>query len=364
MEEDKWKLSIGSTMNEDIKSGVIGNLGRITLDRPEALNALTQTMCEKITRLLVKWENNPEIGAVVMDGAGDRAFCAGGDVILLHDSGRAGDDRAENFWRTEYALNELIYRYAKPYITLIDGIVMGGGVGLSVHGRYRIAGDATYFAMPETGIGYFPDVGGTYFLPRLGMEIGQWLGLTGARLKTAQACALGIANAYVPTDQHGALIDALAGAGLDGSYTAVQDILNRFVRTPPEAGPVPDAVKAFGAGTVPKILAKLDAHDSEWAEAQAAALRKKSPLALCVTHKALLKGAELNFRDVMRMELDISTGFLKTRDFYEGIRAQLIDKDRNPEWSHADVSDVTHGQIEKLFQSIEPQQHFLYGDQS
>jgi len=183
-------------MTQEIKSRVIGNLGHITLNRPKALNALTQAMCEEITRLLVAWEKDDKIGAVLID----------------HDSGKAGDKRAERFWRIEYALNELIHRYSKPYITLIDGFVMGGGVGLSMHGRIRVAGDDTMFAMPETGIGYFPDVGGTYFLPRLGMEIGQWLGLTGARLNAGQSCELGVANAFVPSEEHGGLIKALSEA--------------------------------------------------------------------------------------------------------------------------------------------------------
>lgn len=194
-------------MNDEIQSRVVGNLGHITLNRPKALNALTLNMCEEITRLLLAWEQDDNIGAVLIDGAGERAFCAGGDVILLHDSGKAGDDRAEQFWRTEYALNELIHCYSKPYITLIDGFVMGGGVGLSVHGQFRVAGDATMLAMPETGIGYFPDVGGTYFLPRLGLDVGRWLGLTGARLNAAQSLKLGVANVFIPSDRHAAFID-------------------------------------------------------------------------------------------------------------------------------------------------------------
>ena len=219
-----------------------GAIGHITLNRPEALNALTQQMCVDITEALQDYAKDPNIGAVVIDGAGERAYCAGGDVILLHDSGKAGDKRAENFWRIEYALNELIHRYSKPYITLIDGFVMGGGVGLSVHGRLRVAGNTTMFAMPETGIGYFPDVGGTYFLPRLGMEIGQWLGLTGARLDAGQTCALGIANAYIPTDQHGAFIKALSKAKLDGSDSAVANVILGFVQSPPASEPIPEAV--------------------------------------------------------------------------------------------------------------------------
>lgn len=332
-----------------------GAIGRITLDRPEALNALTQEMCIGITRALQDFADNPQIGAVVIDGAGERAFCAGGDVILLHDSGKAGDDRAEKFWRTEYALNEYISRYPKPYIALIDGFVMGGGVGLSVHGRLRVAGDKTLFAMPETGIGYFPDVGGTYFLPRLGSAVGNWLGLTGARLDTAQAYALGVANAYVPTDRHDDLIAALASAELDGSDAVVADIMKRFVQRPPYADALPVTLSCFDEPTLPAILRALDDDGSEWATKQAATLRKKSPLALSITLEAMRKGRDLSFREAMQCELDYSLGFLKTQDFYEGIRAQLIDKDRNPKWSH-EVDGVTQSQVARVLgrHALEP----------
>ena len=347
-------------MTDQIKSRVIGNLGHITLNRPKALNALTYDMCEAITKLLVAWERDPIIGAVVVDGAGDRAFCAGGDVILLHDSGKAKDKRAENFWRIEYALNELIHRYSKPYITLIDGIVMGGGVGLSVHGRLRVAGDDTLFAMPETGIGYFPDVGGSYFLPRLGMEVGQWLGLTGARAKTALTCELGIANAYVPSADHPDLIDALGKAKLDGSDSAVANVLYKFVKAPPKGEGVPSSVAAFGEKTVPAILRALDHDGSEWAQKQAVSIRRKSPLACCVSFEALRRGAKLNFREAMTQELDLSLNFLNTQDFYEGIRSQLIDKDRNPKWSHEDAASVPESHILRLFQkTAKPRQEFL-----
>ena len=347
-------------MTSEIQSRIIGNLGHITLNRPKALNALTHAMCEEITRLLVAWEKDPNIGAVLIDGAGERAFCAGGDVILLHDSGKAGDRRAEEFWRIEYALNELIHRYSKPYITLIDGFVMGGGVGLSVHGRLRIAGDDTMFAMPETGIGYFPDVGGTYFLPRLGMDVGQWLGLTGARLSAEQACALGVANAYVPSQSHGDLIDALGAARLDGSDAAVANVLMGFVKAPPAGELIPEGVKAFGEKTVPAILRALDKDGSEWAAKQAKSIRRKSPLAMNVTFEALQRGAKLNFREAMTQELDLSLNFLKTQDFYEGIRAQLIDKDRNPKWSHDSVDAVTELQVQRVFRkSANPPQKFL-----
>ena len=324
-----------------------GSIGHITLDRPEALNALTEDMCVGMTQALQSYAADPEIGAVVIDGAGERAFCAGGDVILLHDSGKAGDDRAENFWRTEYALNEYISRYPKPYITLIDGFVMGGGVGLSVHGRLRVAGDTTRFAMPETGIGYFPDVGGTYFLPRLGNAVGNWLGLTGANIGPGQTCELGIANAYIPTARHGNLTTALAEADLDGSDAAVANIMKEFVRRPPKSDALPNAISCFDESTVPAILHALDADGSEWAAKQAKSMRRKSPLALAVTLEAMRRGAKLKFKEAMERELDYSLGFLKTQDFYEGIRSQLIDKDRNPKWSH-DMDGVTQAQVSRV----------------
>lgn len=346
-------------MTDQIISRVTGNLGHVTLNRPEALNALTQDMVTELTRLLTLWEADDNIGCVVIDGAGERAFCAGGDVILLHDSGKAGDARAEIFWRTEYALNELIYRYSKPYITLIDGFVMGGGVGLSVHGGYRIAGDATLFAMPETGIGYFPDVGGTWFLPRLGMDIGQWLGLTGARLKTADTLCVGVANGYIPSAQHGAFIDALGAAKLNGSDEAMLAIMADFHQAGPVAAPLPAALAAFNEKDVPAILRALDGMEGEWAAKQAASIRAKSPFAMAASFEAIRQGAELDFKTAMKQELNLSLGFLKTQDFYEGIRAQLIDKDRKPKWQHDSVDDVTPDQVQRVFRCTDPELAFL-----
>jgi enoyl-CoA hydratase len=325
-----------------------GSLGRITLNRPKALNALTTEMCAAITTALKGFETDSSVGAVLFDGAGDKAFCAGGDVIMLHDSGKAGDSRAEDFWRVEYALDDYIARYPKPTIVLMDGVVMGGGVGLAMPCRMRVAGDTTLFAMPETGIGYFPDVGGSWFLPRLGTAIGNWLGLTGARLKTAQVCALDIANAFVPSGRHSAFTQALADAPLDGTDVAVATAAMDFVRRPPQATNMPPIMSAFSEATVPAILRALDADGSAWSKAQAENLRKKSPLALAVTLEALRNGANLRLREALSRELDISLGFLKTQDFYEGIRAQLIDKDRNPKWSHESAADVTQAQVARV----------------
>ncbi len=346
-------------MTDQIQTDIIGNLGIITLNRPKALNALTTIMCQAMTQALLQWEQDDKIGAVVVQGAGERAFCAGGDIIMLHDSGKQGGKEAAIFWRTEYALNELIHGYSKPYIALIDGIVMGGGVGLSVHGRHRIAGDNTLFAMPETGIGYFPDVGGTYFLPRLGISTGMWLGLTGARLTTAKACQIGVANSYVPTDRHNDLVKALGAAELDGSDKAVLDVLADFVKTPPSADALPGAIAAFNSDSIAGVFEALERDGSDWARQQHNILKRKSPLALCVTFRALQEGGQMVFRDAMAQELNISMNFLNVQDFYEGVRAQVIDKDRNPKWSHDDVQSVTQGQVERVFRAVKPPLAFL-----
>ena len=326
-----------------IRTQIDGNTGRIILDRPEALNALTEDMCADMTKALLLWRDDPAIDHVLVEGEGERAFCAGGDVVMLHDSGKAGDDRAERFWTTEYQLNVLIHEYPKPYIALIDGIVMGGGVGLSVHGDTRVAGDTTLFAMPETGIGYFPDVGGTYVLPRLGEAVGNWLGLTGARLGPAECFHLGIATHVVPTARHDELRLALSGS------EDVAATLAEFHVEPDDGFDLPDGIDAFLAPDVPAILAALDENGSEWAQAQAKSLRRKSPLALAVTLEALRRGRDSEgLREAIDRELDVSVNFLKTQDFYEGIRAQLIDKDRNPSWSHG-FGEVTSEQVERLF---------------
>ena len=336
-----------------------GRVLTVCLSTDHPMNGVDARLHEEFATLFYDLQRDSESDILVLTGEG-RAFCAGGDVIMLHDSGKKDGKDAEEFWRVEYALNELIHVYGKPYISLIDGIVMGGGVGLSVHGRHRVAGDNTLFAMPETGIGYFPDVGGTYFLPRLGKSVGNWLGLTGARAITVDVCTLGIANHYVPSEQHADLIDALGKAKLDGSDAAAVKVLNKFAKTPPAAGNLPGEIGAFGRESVTEILNTLDELGTPWAVKQAGIMRKKSPLAMSVTLETLNRGASLNFREAMTMELDLSLNFLKTQDFYEGIRSQLIDKDRNPKWSHDDTSKVTDKQIERLFkETAKPRLEFL-----
>jgi len=330
-------------MTEDVIVRKAGSVGRITLNRPKALNALNQEMVTAMVEALQSWADDKTVKAVVVDGAGEKGFCAGGDIRMLAESGKAGDDRAWTFWRDEYQLNTLIAEYPKPYVALIDGITMGGGVGVSIHGEFRVAGDRTLFAMPETGIGFHPDVGGAYFLPRLNGELGVWMGLTGARLKTADCIAAGVATHYVPTDNYEALIEALETETLDDEGEKVDAIIERFSG---DAGhsdlgvvqPLIDA--AFEGDDVSVILNRLEAADDAWSKAVLKILSSKSPTAVKVTLKALRKGAELSLRDVMVQDLRVSSRFLREgSDFYEGVRAVIIDKDNAPNWS-APVSDA------------------------
>lgn len=336
-------------MSDNVIIETCGNLGLITLNRPESLNALNTQMCKDITNALLDWEKDDNIKAILVKGAGERAFCAGGDIIMLHNSGRDKTYEAENFWRTEYALNELIHSYPKPYIALIDGITMGGGVGLSVHGKYRIAGSKTIFAMPETGIGYFPDVGGTYFLPRLGRGIGNWMGLTGARIDGAMACKIGVATHYIESQKHNDLISALSGSQLEGSFEQIEEILSEICINAPKIDDLPQALNCFDNDDLAQIINCLEDSNDEWAIAQLKAIKTKSPIALCVTLLAMKKGGFLSFREAMIRELDLSLNFLKSRDFYEGIRAQVIDKDRDPKWEYNDISQINDEIIAQFF---------------
>jgi enoyl-CoA hydratase len=314
-----------------------GDVGRITLSRPGALNALNQAMVDGMTAALLDWRDDAEVKAVVVDGAGEKGFCAGGDIRMLTESGKAGDGRAWRFWRDEYRLNTLIQEYPKPYIALIDGITMGGGVGVSVHGDFRVAGDKTMLAMPETGIGFHPDVGGAYFLPRLAGEIGTWMGLTGARLKAADCILTGVATHYVPSDQQGALIDALEGTALDHDGEAVEALLDRFAADPGASDlSLTRALidSAFAGDDVDAMAARLEAAGDAWSLRQLGVLRSKSPTACKLTLAALRRGADLSFREVMIQDLRVSMRCLdEGSDFYEGVRAVIVDKDNAPRWA-------------------------------
>ncbi|WP_240002421.1 enoyl-CoA hydratase/isomerase family protein [Oleisolibacter albus] len=348
-------------MTEDVLCAVHGPIGLITLNRPKALNALTLDMIRVIDPALRAWAGDPGIRAVVIRGAGDRAFCAGGDVRAVWDAGKArqagqGDGRlTADFFREEYRLNRRIKTFPKPYIALLDGITMGGGVGLSVHGSHRVTTEKTLLAMPETGIGLFPDVGGTYFLPRLPGYCGTYLALTGARLQAADLHYLGIGTGHVPSAEIDALVQDFTRADWDAApdpYKFADDITARY-----EVGagePVLPAWRetidrCFAADSIEAILAALVREGSEWADQAAKTILSMSPTSLKVTLAQMRRGVELTFDDAMRLEFRMTQAVMAGHDFYEGIRAVLVDKDRSPRWNPAGLDAVDDGMIGRHF---------------
>jgi enoyl-CoA hydratase len=326
-----------------------GRTGLVTLNRPKALNALTLTMVRDLTAALDRWETDPEVENIVVTAAGERAFCAGGDIRQIHDCGKNGQkDAAITFWREEYQLNDRIKTYPKPYLALIDGIVMGGGVGITLHGRYRVAGDRFLFAMPEVGIGLFPDVGGSYALPRLPGMSGMWLALTGARIGRADALALGIATHGVPSSAFPAIVAALAD-GVD-----IEETLRHHAAPSEPAMPEETRVviaSCFSGESLGEILGRLDeagfTHD--FAAQAAATIRTKSPTSLALTFEQLRRGRTLDFADCMRLEYRMVSRILDGHDFYEGVRAAVIDKDQTPHWSPARLEDVSQDVVQSYF---------------
>lgn len=352
------------TEKPEIIARKVGQLGRITLNRPKALNALTHGMCLSMIDALDAWREDDDVKVIVVDGAGEKGFCAGGDILKLHNSGKAGDNAAWLFWRDEYRLNTLIHHYPKPYVALIDGITMGGGVGVSVHGSHRVAGDKTMFAMPETGIGFHPDVGGAYFLPRLAGEIGTWMGLTGARLKAADTVASGLATHYCPSSQNDALVEALEQADLTDEE-ALDVLLEEFSGDPGDASlahtrGLIDA--AFAGQRVEEIVSRIAGAGDSWSQKQASILASKSPTALKLTLAALRKGGSLSFEDVMRQDLRLSAWCLTGQDFYEGVRAVIIDKDNSPVWTPADLEAVSDNDIASAFDPLPQDQEMSFLD--
>ncbi len=330
-----------------------GRMGLVTLNRPKALNALTHGMALALEKQLDLWRDDTSVGHVVVRGAGKKAFCAGGDIRHIYEQGLAGDPHQIDFFRDEYRLNAGIKHYPKPYIALIDGIVMGGGVGVSVHGSHRVAGEGIGFAMPEVGIGFFPDVGGTYFLPRMPRETGMYCGLTGQRLKQADALWSGVATHAVASAAFDDLLTALATA------RDVDAVLSDFAvdtgQAPLEAL-APAIEPAFSAGSVGDILKRLDMTSgdrADWAAGTAAAIRKKSPTSVEIAYHQLRRGAKLDFDGCMRLEFRIVSRILKGHDFYEGIRATIIDKDGQPRWRPADLVDVDRLDIDAHFAPLE-----------
>jgi enoyl-CoA hydratase len=332
-----------------------GKLGLITLNRPRALNTLTLDMVRALDAQLRVWATDPAVATVAIRGEGTRAFCAGGDIRALYDLGVAGRyDEALQFWREEYPLNTRIKEYPKPYVALIRGIVMGGGVGVSVHGSHRVALGEITFAMPEVGIGFFPDVGATYFLPRLPPGVGLWLALTGKQLGAADAVALGICTHHVPAERAEAVVAALAeGSPADRAIAAYRADPGR----PAVRDLQPAIARLFGGGSVEAILAGLDAEPNDGRAAElaaeaATAMRQKSPTSLKIAFAQMRQGRDLDFRAAMRTEFRIAAHIVRGHDLYEGIRAVVVDKDNEPHWQPASLGEVTDADVARYFEPV------------
>ncbi|MGP4056838.1 enoyl-CoA hydratase/isomerase family protein [Mycobacterium sp. 4D054] len=340
--------------NEDVLVTADRGVGRITLNRPKAINSLTHPMVGAIARALKSWETDDAIDAVVVTGAGDRGLCAGGDVVAIYHDARSGGRASREFWQDEYLLNAYIGRYPKPYVAIMNGITMGGGVGISAHGSVRVVTETTKMAMPEVGIGFIPDVGGTHILSRTPGLLGVHAALTGASFSGADAIAMGFADHFVPQDRLAAFVDAIASGGVDEAVAA-------FAQEPPASELLTQREwidRCYAAETVADIVAALREHGGAAADA-ADLIASRSPIAASVALEAVRRAAKLDtLEDVLRQEFRTSVASLRSHDLVEGIRAQLIDKDRNPKWSPASLSEVTAADIEAYFASADPDINF------
>lgn len=320
-----------------------GGLGRIVLNRPKAINALTHDMARRIQSALTEWETDDAVTAVVITGAGERGLCAGGDIRAIHQDIRAGGTASLEFWRDEYALNAHIARYAKPYVAIMDGIVMGGGVGLSAHGGVRVVTERSKVGMPEVGIGLVPDVGGTYLLSRAPGELGTHLALTATAMGPGDAIACGFADHFVPAADLPAFLGALGD---------VDHAVRTFTRPAPPAELDRDWIdRCYAADTVEQIVENLRDLGTPRAKEAVETILDKSPTALKVTLRSLRQARGLSLEDVLAQEFRVSSACLREPDLAEGIRAQVIDKDRRPRWHPNTLEAVADAKVDGFFVS-------------
>jgi enoyl-CoA hydratase len=311
-----------------------GALGRIKLNRPKAINALTLDMIHDISAALAQFAAAPEIGTILISGEGERGLCAGGDIRALYDHGRDGSGFGQAFFRDEYRMNAQIAEYPKPYVAIMDGITMGGGVGVSAHGAIRIVTERTRMAMPETGIGFFPDVGGTWLLSRSPGELGTFIG----------AILAGFADYFVPSEKLAALVEALAALPAAIAASEVHALVRGFtIDAPPPLGHYRAEIDAsFGFESVEQIVAALEASGSAFAQKTLSALRQKSPTSMKVTLRLLrAAGRAATLRECLQREFAAAHQVLASDEFYEGVRAAVVDKDRSPKWRPATLAEVT-----------------------
>jgi enoyl-CoA hydratase len=344
-------------VTDDVLISTERGVGRIRLNRPKAIHALTAAMCDVMSEALLKWRKDPNVEAVLIDHAEGRGFCAGGDVVMLARSGSEDASDAKRFFFAEYRLNHLLFTYPKPTIAIMDGITMGGGVGIALPCDYRVATENTRLAMPETGIGLFPDVGGGWYLSRLPGRVGQYMALTGARLDGGDCAYLQLATHYV-------------------EQTGVEDLVERIVKSPGRvqgaigaaATKAPDAkiepnlpaiAKLFAADRFEDVLAALEADESEWAKSELATLGTKSPLSCKVSLRLLAEGAtRTSFTDEMRAEYALASRVVRTHDFREGVHALLIHKHNAPQWDPPVPEEVTNEMLDVLFAPLPPSEQW------
>ncbi|WP_068093771.1 enoyl-CoA hydratase/isomerase family protein [Novosphingobium rosa] len=347
-------------MAEDlVQSAVEGRLGIITLNRPKALNALNLAMVEQIDAVLAGWETDPAIDAVLIRSAVERAFCAGGDVRSIGILPEAGEREAlaRAFFGTEYRLNHRINRFPKPYIALINGIAMGGGLGLSIHGSHRIVSETVRMAMPETVLGLFPDVGGTWFLHRCPGAVGRYLALIGPQIGAADALAAGLATHHVPGTSFPALIADLVGM-LRIDEAVLEAIIARHATVPEQgalAARIADIDRLFGVSDLDLLVEgiRAEAPSEIWVAEAAGVLERASPTSLKVTWQRMIDGAGQTIERVLQDDYRIAVRIVQNHDFVEGVRAILVDKDHAPEWCPAQIADVKEADIEGLLAPLE-----------
>ena len=343
---------------EVMVSQTSNGVGRLTLNRPDALHALNLSMCETILAALRKWADDDDVHLVVIDHAeGTRGFCAGGDIRMLAESGKGDSSQARAFFATEYRMNAAIKSFPKPYLAIMDGVTMGGGVGLSVHGTHRVATERTLFAMPETGIGLFPDVGGGWFLPRLRGELGTWLALTGARLKGADVVAARVATHFLPSELVPNLIGQISRADFSGGAAEMLgEVLKMHTHSVPAGSfePHMDTINTcFSGDEAEAIVAALRSDGGDWASEQIETLAQKSPETIKVALRQLREGAACDsFEENMRMEYRIGWRKVSSPDFLEGVRAVIIEKDHAPNWQPGTLEAVGDADVAKYFEPL------------
>jgi enoyl-CoA hydratase len=344
-------------VTDDVLINVEGGVGRLRLNRPKAIHALTTRMCEVMSEALLKWREDAAIEIVVIDHAEGRGFCAGGDVVMLARSGNEDAEEAKRFFWAEYRLNQLLFTYPKPTLAIMNGITMGGGVGISLPCTYRIATENTRFAMPETSIGLFPDVGGGWYLSRLPSRVGQFMVLTGARLDGAECLYLNLATHYVEQSAIPDLVERILK-----SPARTQGALGAASSTPPESkieANLPQIGRLFASDRYEDVLAALEADGGEWAKTERATLGTKSPLSCKVSLRLLAEGAtRVTFTDEMRAEYALAGRVVRTHDFREGVRGVLIDKTGDPQWDPPTPEEVTDEMLDVLFEPLPPSEQW------